>query len=115
LIDRHSSKEVAMKRASSQHRILVAFAGIVMSMPANASEQLVRDKACLSCHAVDKKAVGPSFNEIAAKYKSRKDAQDYMAQRIRSGSSGVWGNVPMPPTAVSEGEAKTLAKWIAGL
>ena len=77
------------------------------------AQQLLKDKACLACHTVDKKLVGPSYKEVAAKYKSRKDAEAYLVKKIKAGSTGVWGPVPMPPNAtVNDGDAKTLAKYI---
>ena len=75
--------------------------------------QLLKDKACFACHIVDKKLVGPSYKEVAAKYKSRKDAEAYLVKKIKEGSTGVWGPVPMPPNAtVADSDAKTLAKYI---
>ena len=76
------------------------------------AQQLLKDKACLACHVVDKKLIGPSYKEVAAKYKSRKDAQAYLVKKIKEGSTGVWGQVPMPPNAVSDADAGTLAKYI---
>jgi len=77
------------------------------------AQQLLKEKACLACHVVDKKLVGPSYKEVAAKYKSRKDAEAYLVKKIKEGSTGVWGQVPMPPnTAVSDADARTLAKYI---
>ena len=76
------------------------------------AQQLLKDKACLACHVVDKKLVGPAYKEVAAKYRSRKDAQAYLVKKIKEGSTGVWGQVPMPPNAVSDADAATLAKYI---
>jgi len=77
------------------------------------AEQLLKDKACLTCHQVDKKVVGPAYKDVAAKYKARKDAEAYLASKIKGGSTGVWGPIPMPPNgAVSDDEAKALAKYI---
>ena len=77
------------------------------------AQQLLKEKACLSCHTVDKKLVGPAYKEVAAKYKSRKDAQAYLAKKIKEGSTGVWGPVPMPPNGtVGDDDAKTLAKYV---
>jgi cytochrome c len=79
-------------------------------------QKLLREKACVACHAPDKKLVGPSHKEVADKYRSRKDAEAYLAKKIREGSTGAWGQVPMPPNAtVSEAEAKALAKYILSL
>ena len=80
------------------------------------AEQLLKDKACLSCHQVDKKLVGPAYKDVAAKYKARKDAEAYLAKKIKEGSTGVWGPIPMPPNGtVNDEEAKTLAKFVMTL
>jgi len=77
------------------------------------AQQLLKDKACLSCHTLDKKLIGPAYKDVAAKYKARKDAETYLSTKIRQGSTGVWGAVPMPPNGtVNDAEAKTLAKYI---
>jgi len=77
------------------------------------AQQLLKEKACLACHTVDKKLVGPSYKEVAAKYKSRKDAEAYLSKKIIEGSTGVWGAVPMPPNGtLADDEARTLAKYI---
>jgi cytochrome c len=77
------------------------------------AQQLLKDKACLSCHALDKKLVGPAYKDVAAKYKARKDAEAYLTKKIREGSTGVWGPIPMPPNGtVNDDEAKTLAKYV---
>ncbi|RCS58463.1 c-type cytochrome [Parvibium lacunae] len=83
---------------------------------AHASEQLAQSKACLACHAVDQKKVGPAYKEVAKKYAKQKDAEAYLAKKIREGSTGVWGQIPMPANAaVNPQEAQTLAKWILSL
>jgi cytochrome c len=93
-----------------------AFALAGGSALAQDAQKLMKEKACLACHAVDNKLVGPAYKEVAAKYRSRKDAEDYLAKKIREGSTGVWGQVPMPPNAtVSEAEAKVLAKYVLSL
>ena len=67
----------------------------------------------MACHAIDKKLVGPSYKDVAAKYKDDKGAVDKLASKIRAGGVGVWGQVPMPAnTQVSEAEAKTFASWV---
>jgi cytochrome c len=79
-------------------------------------QKLLKEKACVACHAPDQKLVGPAHKEVAAKYRGRKDAEAYLANKIREGSNGVWGPVPMPPNAtLSEAEAKALAKYIMSL
>jgi cytochrome c len=90
----------------------LAIAAIVTS-PAFASPELAQKKNCLACHAVDKKIVGPSYKDVAAKYAGQKDAADKLAEKIMKGSSGVWGQVPMPANPqVNAAEAKQLAAWV---
>lgn len=88
-------------------------AGLAVSTPALADLQLATAKNCMACHAVDKKLVGPSYKDVAAKYAGQKDAADKLAGKIIKGGSGVWGPVPMPANAqVNPDEAKKLAAWI---
>ena len=76
-------------------------------------EEAMNKAGCLACHAKDKKMVGPSFQDIAAKYKDNKGAADVLATKIIKGGAGVWGPVPMPAnTQVSEADAKKLAAWV---
>jgi cytochrome c len=97
-----------------KHAIALAAAlGAVAATPALANQQLAQQKNCMACHAVDKKLVGPSYKDVAAKYAGQKDAVDKLAQKVIKGGSGVWGPVPMPANAqVSEADAKTLVQWI---
>jgi cytochrome c len=81
--------------------------------PAFADLALATSKNCMACHAVDKKLVGPSYKDVAAKYKADKSAVDKLAAKIIKGGSGVWGAVPMPANPqVNEAEAKKLAAWV---
>lgn len=83
---------------------------------AQSAEELAKAKNCLACHQVDKKLVGPSYKEIAAKYAGQKDAAAKLATKIRAGGVGVWGQVPMPANPqVNEKEAETLARWVLSL
>ena len=81
--------------------------------PAFANADLAQKKSCLACHATDKKLVGPSYKDVAAKYAGQKDAVAMLATKIQKGGVGVWGQVPMPANPqVSADEAKTLAAWV---
>jgi cytochrome c len=81
--------------------------------PAFADLALATSKNCMSCHAVDRKVLGPAFKDVAAKYKDNKGALDQLANKIMKGGSGVWGPVPMPANnQVSEADAKKLAAWV---
>lgn len=91
----------------------LAVAALAVAVPAHASEELAKKNACLACHSVDKKLVGPSYKEIAKKYAGQKDAEAKLADKVKKGGSGVWGAVPMAPNpSVSDADIKTLVKWI---
>jgi S-disulfanyl-L-cysteine oxidoreductase SoxD len=74
---------------------------------------LTKKYACVACHGIDNKIVGPGFREITKKYAGRADGVDYIAGKIVSGGTGAWGAIPMPPQSLSPEEAKTIARWIA--
>ena len=98
-------------------RILVAIATLAtacaVSTPALADMALATAKNCMACHAVDKKLVGPSYKDVAAKYAGQADAVEKLSGKVIKGGSGVWGPVPMPANAqVSADEAKKLVNWI---
>ena len=89
---------------------------VLAAAPVMASEDLAKQKACLACHQIDKKLVGPAYKDIAAKYKTDKDAEKKLAAKVRAGGTGVWGQIPMPANpSVSEAEAATLVKWILAI
>lgn len=71
---------------------------------------LAAKHACTACHGMAQKIVGPGFVEIGKRHSGK---QDYLAGKIRSGGSGVWGAIPMPPQTLSDNEARLLAAWIA--
>jgi cytochrome c len=78
----------------------------LMSAPAFANADLAKKNACMACHAVDKKLVGPSYNDVAKKYAGQKDAEATLAKSIKAGGSGKWGPVPMPAqAALSDADA----------
>lgn len=75
--------------------------------------QLAKKSNCLACHAVDKKMVGPSFKDIAAKYRDDAGAEARLAGIIGKGGRGVWGVMAMPPSPqLSEADRKILAKFV---
>ena len=95
--------------------IVLVTAVMITSLPAFANLELAQKNACMACHAVDKKVLGPSYQDVAKKYAGQKDAAVQLTDSIRKGGSGKWGPVPMPAQpALSEGDAKTLANWVLG-
>jgi S-disulfanyl-L-cysteine oxidoreductase SoxD len=76
---------------------------------------LARRKACLSCHGVDKKIVGPAFTDVAARYKGDPGAQARLVEKLKRGGSGAWGPIPMPPNPdLPEADASALITWVLG-
>ncbi|MEA9602163.1 MULTISPECIES: c-type cytochrome [unclassified Polynucleobacter] len=74
---------------------------------------LAKQNACLGCHAVNKKIVGPSFQAVAEKYKNDSNAQVFLKNKIAKGGSGSWGVVPMPANSkLSNADLSTLSGWI---
>lgn len=97
-------------------KLMFAAIGIfALATGALASEDLAKKKNCMSCHALEKKIVGPAYKDIVAKRAADKGAEAALATKIKAGSKGEWGNVPMPPNNVTEAEAATLAKWVLSL
>jgi len=95
---------------------IFAAAVILTAGVAQASAELAGKNNCTACHQAEVKVVGPALKDIAAKYAGVDGAVDQLAGKIRNGSSGVWGNIPMPPNVnVSDDDAKALAEWILSL
>jgi cytochrome c len=75
--------------------------------------ELARRKACLSCHGIDKRLVGPALREVAGRYQGQPDAEAKLLEKLRRGGGGVWGPLSMPPNPdLPEGEARALIRWI---
>jgi cytochrome c len=96
---------------------VIAVAGLLgAAHPAAASEELAKKHNCFACHTTDKKMVGPAYKDVAAKYRADKDAPKKLAEKVKKGSQGVWGNIPMPPnTTVPDADVNALVKWILSL
>lgn len=92
---------------------VIAGAALMAAGTASADQALAQKSGCLACHSVDKKVVGPAFKEVAAKYKGDAGAAAKLAEKVKKGGSGVWGQVPMPPNAaVKDEDVKTLVAWV---
>ena len=77
---------------------------------------MMQKEGCAACHAIDKKIVGPAYQDVAAKYKGDKDALAKLTQKVKNGGAGIWGPVPMPPNAqVPDPDIKALVTWILSL
>jgi cytochrome c len=91
-------------------------AGGAQAADAKAAEDLAKKNACMACHAVDKKMVGPAYKDVAKKYAGQKDALAKLSEKVKKGGTGVWGQVPMPPNAaVKDEDIKTIVAWVLSL
>lgn len=90
--------------------------GAVAPLGAVEAENLAKAKNCMACHAIDRKLVGPSYQEVAEKRAGEEGAVTLLAEKIQKGGSGVYGPVPMPPNPqLTAEEANQLAQWVLGL
>jgi cytochrome c len=92
---------------------IAATAGALLPPLAAANADLAKKHNCTACHQIDKKLVGPAYQDVAKKYKGQKDAVATLSQKVKKGGTGVWGPVPMPPNpAVADADIKTLVEWV---
>jgi cytochrome c len=93
-----------------------AAAMVVLSGMASANQALAQKNACMSCHGVDKKIVGPAYKDVAAKYKGDAGAEAKLFAKVKTGGKGNWGQIPMPPNPqVKDEDVHTIIKWILTL
>ncbi|CAG0949035.1 Cytochrome c-551 [Methylophilaceae bacterium] len=96
----------------------IAAAGSLMlagqASAADPAEALAQKSGCLACHSVTQKVLGPSYKDIAAKYKGDKTAEAKLVDKVKKGGSGVWGPIPMPANSpqVKDADIKTIVQWI---
>lgn len=98
--------------------IIAGIAACCISAPALADGLGNANKAgCMSCHAVDRKIVGPSFKDVAAKYRDDAEAEAKLIKKVKGGGGGVWGKVRMPANLgkMTDEEYKTTVSWILSL
>lgn len=89
---------------------------LTLSGAASADQALAQKNACMSCHGVDKKIVGPAFNDVAKKYAGDKTAEAKLMAKVKTGGKGAWGEIPMPPNPqVSDADSKKIIAWVLGL
>ena len=90
----------------------------ILSQSALASEEIAKKSGCTVCHATDKKLVGPSFKQVADKYRGDAGAPAQLADKVRKGGKGVWGPIPMLPNdaaKISDADLSALLAWILKL
>ena len=108
------------RNSLTQGALLIA--GLFAAGAANAAldntsaQALMQKDGCAACHSIDKKIVGPAYQDVAAKYMGDKDAAAKLADKVKKGGVGVWGQIPMPPNVqVSDADIKDLVSWILTL
>lgn len=97
---------------------MVAMVGLVIAGSSLAADMPAAGKAkCGTCHAIDKKVIGPSYMDISAKYKGDKDAAAKIAANVTKGGSFGWkmGVMPSKGMAANDAEIKSMSEYIAGL
>ena len=99
------------------HAISLATAAcLAFASAAQANEKLLQASGCTACHSMDKKLIGPAYKDVAAKYRGKKGAEAELVKKVKAGSKGVWGDIPMTPNAhVKDEDIKTLVQWILSL
>jgi len=102
--------------AASAANATAAAAGAVAPLDLKTGQAMMQKDGCAACHAVDKKVLGPAYEDVAAKYRGDAGALARLTQKVKSGGTGVWGQIPMPPnTQVSDADIKLLVSWILSL
>jgi cytochrome c len=93
--------------------VLAAILSAALPFAASASEDLAKKAGCTACHANDKKIIGPSYKDVAVKYKADAKAEAMLIDKVRKGGAGAWGAVPMPANAaLSDADLKSIVKWV---
>ena len=93
--------------------LLIAAGLVACAGSAFADADMLRKYNCVACHANERKMIGPSYKDIAAKYSGDTSAAEKLAKKIREGGAGVWGEMPMPPQPqVSDADALRLARYV---
>jgi cytochrome c len=96
--------------------VLAAALAAASTAAAPSGEELLQKNGCIACHALDRKRIGPSYKDVADKYRGDASAAARLAAKVKSGGAGVWGQVPMPPNArVSDTDLEQLVGYILSL
>ena len=102
--------------AASTRTVAVAASPTAPAAALAAGLAAVNASDCIRCHGIDRRYVGPAFNQVAARYQGRPDAVDYLVGKIRNGGAGEWGRALMPRhPQLSEEQARQMAQWVMSL
>ena len=79
-------------------------------------KKLAQKNGCFACHSMKLRVVGPSFNEVSNKYDHANNTKKILMKKIKNGSRGNWGNVPMiAHQKISDKDLDTMVTWILHL
>lgn len=95
--------------------MLLTATALLVTLPAQASPELLKKARCNACHTVDTKRVGPPLREVAARYQGQDGIAETLFAKVRAGGSGNWGDIPMLPNGedkISDADLRTLIGWI---
>ena len=97
--------------------MVLATGSLMLAGQTSANQALAQKNGCLACHAIDKKVLGPSYKDVAAKYKGDKGAEAKLVAKVKAGGSGVWGPMPMPANSpqVKDEDIKSIVQWILAM
>ncbi|AZN37410.1 c-type cytochrome [Iodobacter ciconiae] len=93
--------------------LLLLFLPFALQARAEDGAKVVAKYNCLGCHAIDTKIVGPSYRDVAARYRGQKDAEAMLMKEVRNGlPGGKWGKIPMPAQQIGEKDLKIIVRWV---
>lgn len=92
----------------------VLMLGFNLAHAADPVEALAQKSGCLMCHGIQNAVLGPTYKDVAQKYKGDKAAEARLVEKVKAGGGGVWGKMPMPANSpkVKDEDIKTIVNWI---
>jgi len=109
-------------KQNHKYRWIICIAAVVLGLyiPISGAQEikpvaegLAKKHGCLSCHAQNKKIIGPAFRDISEKYRNTPNAKNYLMLRVKNGGSGIWGVLAMPANKnISDTDLETITEWV---
>lgn len=111
-----AASPTATATAATTGAAAVAATPATPAVDAAAAQALATKHACMACHKVDAKLIGPGFKEVATKYQGDKIAEARLIEKVKTGGAGAWGTIPMPPhPQVPDADIKTVVQWVLSI
>lgn len=101
--------------------VVLGLSAVLFAGASHASPRLIAASNCLSCHQIEtpKKGepptLGPSFRQVAERYRKDKTAYEKLVNKINKGGNGQWGANNMPPQELPDADARAIVRWILKL